>query len=240
MDARGFRGLGCRAGVDDLGVRAVTFRTDRGVVPLAAGGHRGGDGHSTRLAGREGSPCVSLVSRSCPSRKVSKRLQRLADTAHRAVVRCHTVHAMMTPPLSDTILVVEDDAEQRELLVEYLEVKGFTVHESPNGATALGLAETLRPRLILMDLVLPELDGLEATRLLRANEHTREATIIAMTARALATDREAAHRAGCNFFILKPYDLPTLANFVDGLMRQSEPRPQTAGRLPLNFAPQSR
>jgi CheY-like chemotaxis protein len=144
---------------------------------------------------------------------------------------------MMAMPLADAILVVEDDADQRELLVEYLEVKGFTVHESPNGATALGLADTLRPRVILMDLLLPELDGLETTRRLRANENTREATIVAMTARALANDREAAHRAGCNFFILKPYDLPTLANFVDGLMRPSSQRPQTAGRLPLNFAP---
>ena len=144
---------------------------------------------------------------------------------------------MMTMPLSDTILVIEDDADQRELLVEYLEVKGFTVHESPNGATALGLADAVRPRLILMDLLLPELDGLETTRRLRANENTREATIIAMTARALANDRETAHRAGCNFFILKPYDLPTLAHFVDGLMRPSSPRSQTAGRLPLNFDP---
>ena len=144
---------------------------------------------------------------------------------------------MMTMPLSDAILVVDDDADSRELLVEYLQFKGFTVHESPNGVMALGLADTLRPRLILMDLLLPELDGLETTRRLRANENTREATIIAVTARALATDREAAHRAGCNFFILKPYDLPTLAHFVDGLMRPSSPRSQTMGRLPLNFDP---
>jgi CheY-like chemotaxis protein len=72
-----------------------------------------------------------------------------------------------------------------------------------------------------MDLLLPEIDGLETTRRLRANENTRDAAIIAVTAWALATDREAAHRASCNFFILKPYDLPTLANCVDGLMRPS-------------------
>jgi CheY-like chemotaxis protein len=58
-----------------------------------------------------------------------------------------------------------------------------------------------------------------------------------VTARALATDREAAHRAGCNFFVLKPYDLHTLAHFVDGLMRPSSPQFQTEGRFPLNFDP---
>src|ERR1700680_2035149 len=110
---------------------------------------------------------------------------------------------MMTLPLSDAILVVEDDIASREMLVEYLQFKGFTVHESSNGATALTLANALRPRVILMDLLLPELDGLEMTRRLRTNENTRDAAIIAMTARALASDREAAHRAGCNFFILK-------------------------------------
>jgi CheY-like chemotaxis protein len=144
---------------------------------------------------------------------------------------------MMTQPLSDAILVVEDDVDSREMLIEYLQFKGFIVHESSNGATALTMADALRPRVILMDLVLPALDGLETTRRLRANENTRDAVIIAVTARALATDREAAHRAGCDFFILKPYDLPTLAHFVDGLMRPSAPRPQTAGRLPLNFDP---
>jgi CheY-like chemotaxis protein len=67
----------------------------------------------------------------------------------------------LPPTHADSILVVDDDADSREMLVEYLQVKGFTVHESPNGATALDLADALRPRLILKDLAPPELDGLE-------------------------------------------------------------------------------
>jgi CheY-like chemotaxis protein len=85
--------------------------------------------------------------------------------------------------------------------------------------------------------MMAELDGLETTRRLRANASTRNATIVAVTARAFPTDRADALRAGCDFFIPKPYALATLATFVDGLMSA---RPQTAGRLPLNFAPQSR
>jgi len=144
---------------------------------------------------------------------------------------------MVTMPLSDAILVVDDDADSRELLVEYLEDTGFTVHAAPTGETALTLADTFRPRVILMDLSMPNLDGLETTRRLRANPSTRAATIVMVTARAVIGDRNAAHRAGCDFFIPKPYALPTVATLVAGLMSA---RPQAAGRLPLNFAPQSR
>jgi two-component system, cell cycle response regulator DivK len=97
------------------------------------------------------------------------------------------------------------------------------------------LADTFRPRVILMDLSMPNLDGLETTRRLRANPSTRDATIVMLTARAFIGDRNAAHRAGCDFFVPKPYDLPTVATLIDGLMSA---RLQTAGRLPLNFAPQ--
>jgi two-component system cell cycle response regulator DivK len=142
---------------------------------------------------------------------------------------------MNTLPLADAILVVDDNADSRAMLVEYLEDKGFTVHAAPTGETALALADTFRPRVILMDLSMPNLDGLETTRRLRANPSTRDATIVMLTARAFIGDRNAAHRAGCDFFVPKPYDLPTVATLIDGLMSA---RLQTAGRLPLNFAPQ--
>jgi two-component system, cell cycle response regulator DivK len=144
---------------------------------------------------------------------------------------------MNTPPLSDAILVVDDDADSRPRLVEYLQDKGFTVHEAPDGATALALADALCPRVILMDLAMAGLNGLEATRRLRANPSTRDATIVMGTARVFIGDRNAAHRAGCDFFLPKPYDLATVAMLVAGLMSA---RPQPAGRLPLNLAAQSR
>jgi len=126
--------------------------------------------------------------------------------------------------LADAILVVDDDADSRELLVAYLQAKGFTVHASPNGGKALSVAHAVRPRVILMDLTIPNVAGLDTTRRLRTHAGLRDATIIAVTARAFATDREAAHRAGCNFFIPKPYDLTTLGNVVDGLLRSSAAR----------------
>jgi CheY-like chemotaxis protein len=137
----------------------------------------------------------------------------------------------MSKPLSDLILVVDDDVDNREMLVEYLHIRGFTVHAAPNGTTTFPLALSLLPRVIVMDLAMPEVDGLETTRRLRANASLRDTTIIAVTARALATDRDAAYRAGCNFFFQKPLDLTTLANLVDSLLRPSAERPATAPRL---------
>ena len=134
----------------------------------------------------------------------------------------------MAMPLSDVILVVDDDADNREMLVVYLQTQGFTVHASPDGSTALALADALRPRVILMDLAMAGLDGLETTRRLKANESTRDATIVAVTGHVLATDREDAYRAGCDFFIPKPYDVATLVKFLDGLVHPSAARPPIA------------
>jgi two-component system, cell cycle response regulator DivK len=141
---------------------------------------------------------------------------------------------MNTPRRADAILVVDDDTGGRAMLVKYLKDKGFTVHAAPTGETALALADILRPRVILIDLSMPNLDGLETTRRLRANPSTREATIVMVTARAFIGDRNAAHHAGCDFFIPKPYDLPTVATLVADLIAM---RPQGADRLPLNVAP---
>jgi CheY-like chemotaxis protein len=138
---------------------------------------------------------------------------------------------MMSMPLSDVILVVDDDAGNREMMVAYLQVKGLTVHASPNGVTALSLADALRPRVILIDLATAGLDGLETTRRLKANESTRDATIVAVTGQ-VATDREDAYRAGCDFFIPKPYDVATLAKFLDWLLvHPSSARPLIAPEL---------
>jgi two-component system, cell cycle response regulator DivK len=135
---------------------------------------------------------------------------------------------MNTLPLADAILVVDDDADSRDMLVEYLEFKGLTVHAAPDGATALALADALRPRVILMDLAMPTLDGLETTRRLRANPNTSAATIVMVTAHVFVADRIAAHRAGCDFFVPKPYDIAAVAQFIDGLLHPSAARPAPA------------
>jgi CheY-like chemotaxis protein len=130
-------------------------------------------------------------------------------------------------PLSNVILVVDDNADTREMLVAYLQVNGFIVHASPSGAIALALADALRPCVILMDLAMGGVDGLETTRRLRATASTSEATIVAVTAQVCAADREDAYRAGCNFFIPKPYDVATLTKFIDGLLHPSAAQPST-------------
>ena len=137
----------------------------------------------------------------------------------------------MAMSLSDSILVIEDDTDHREMLVAYLQLRGFMVHAGSAGGMALALADANRPRVILMNLSMPSVDGLETTRRLRANASIRESMIVAVMARALAADREAAHRAGCNFFFPKPLDLTTLGNFVDGLLHPSAERAATAPRL---------
>jgi CheY-like chemotaxis protein len=125
-----------------------------------------------------------------------------------------------------TILVVEDNADTREMLVEYLQFEGLTVQAAPDGATALRLVDVLRPRVILMDLAMPGLDGLETTRRLRANANGRAATIVMATGRVCEPDRQAAYRAGCNFFIPKPYNLATLGVLLAGLISAA---PHAAG-----------
>jgi two-component system cell cycle response regulator DivK len=119
---------------------------------------------------------------------------------------------------SDPVLVVDDHSDGRDMLVEYLQFRGFNVHEAANGAAALALASTLRPRLILLDLAMGGLDGFETARRLRAHVSTANAIIVAVTARVFATDRNEALRAGCDDFIAKPFDLTALADYLDRVL----------------------
>lgn len=102
------------------------------------------------------------------------------------------------------VLVVDDFAAGRELCAEYLLYRGYEVATAADGAEALEQAFALRPDAILMDLSLPEIDGWEATRRLRADQRTRGIKIIALTAHALETERERALAAGCDEVVTKP------------------------------------
>lgn len=112
------------------------------------------------------------------------------------------------------ILVVDDFADGREVLVEYLRYCGFTVHGAASGTEAIEIALTARPRVILMDLAMPGIDGVETTRRLKADERTRDIIVIALTARAMLTDEAIAREVGCDGFIAKPCDLPSLLNLL--------------------------
>lgn len=102
------------------------------------------------------------------------------------------------------LLVVEDDPIIMNLVVILLERAGYGVTQATSGEEGITLAAQKKPDLILMDVALPGMDGLEATRLLKAQEETRAIPVIALTAQAMKQDIERATRAGCDGFIAKP------------------------------------
>jgi two-component system cell cycle response regulator DivK len=102
------------------------------------------------------------------------------------------------------ILVVEDNPRNLKLVRVLLEGEGYEVLETGHGERVVHLARSWRPDLILMDIQLPGMDGLAATRELKADPATRDIPIIAMTALAMKGDRERALEAGCDAYIRKP------------------------------------
>jgi two-component system cell cycle response regulator DivK len=111
-----------------------------------------------------------------------------------------------------SILVVDDSADGREMLTEYLAFQGFCVVEAQNGQEAIEVARRIRPEIILMDLSMPVLDGWDATRQLRADPLTKDIIIVAVSAHAFPREQDSARIAGCDAVIAKPYDLMALAD----------------------------
>jgi CheY-like chemotaxis protein len=112
------------------------------------------------------------------------------------------------------ILVAEDHLDSREALKELLEAFGFDVIEAVNGRQAVDAALSQSPSLILMDVMMPEMDGVEAIRLLRDTPQTHEIPIIALT--AMDGGRELALHAGANDYVGKPVDIRRLIGLVNG------------------------
>lgn len=108
------------------------------------------------------------------------------------------------------ILLVEDNEMNRDMLSRRLSRNGFEVVVAVDGAQAVTMATAEKPDLILMDMSLPVMDGLEATRHVKAAASTRSIPVIALTANALVEDRERALAAGCDDFDTKPVELPRL------------------------------
>lgn len=102
------------------------------------------------------------------------------------------------------VLVVDDLRDNREMYVEYLEFHGYVVLSATDGRQAVEIARTQRPDLIVMDMSLPELNGWEATRILRESPETRDIIIIALSGHADAPARKRAMRSGCDMFVAKP------------------------------------
>ncbi len=117
-----------------------------------------------------------------------------------------------------TILLVEDNEMNRDMLMRRLARKGYDVVIAVDGGQGVAMAASAAPDLILLDMSLPVLDGWEVARRLKAAEETRSIPIIALTAHAMAGDRERAVEAGCDDYDTKPIDLPRLLEKVEALL----------------------
>jgi CheY-like chemotaxis protein len=124
----------------------------------------------------------------------------------------------------EVILIVDDNPVNLKLLKITLTVAGYQVHTAVDAEQALALLASLRPRLILMDIQLPGMDGLALTRRLKADPATRDAVIIAVTAYAMKGDDERALAAGCDGYVTKPIDTRTIADTVAGYLAGSPPQ----------------
>jgi CheY-like chemotaxis protein len=120
----------------------------------------------------------------------------------------------------EPILVVDDNAINLKLTKVLLTKEGYDVHTVSDAEEALRLLESFRPRLILMDLQLPGMDGLTLTRRLKTAPETQDVVIVALTAYAMKGDEEKARAAGCDGYVTKPIDTQTLPGVVAGYLRK--------------------
>lgn len=108
--------------------------------------------------------------------------------------------------MGQKILLVEDNVDNRAIYRTILEYHGYELIEAVDGEQGLKKAREENPALILMDISIPVMDGLEVTRTLKADERTKQIPIIALTAHAMASDRQKAEEAGCDGYLAKPVE----------------------------------
>jgi CheY-like chemotaxis protein len=118
------------------------------------------------------------------------------------------------------ILLVEDNEMNRDMLSRRLIRKGFTIEMAVDGQQGVDMAQTYKPDIILMDMSLPVMDGWTATRTLKALPEFKHIPIVALTAHAMAEDREKALAAGCDDYDTKPIDLERLLGKISNLLEK--------------------
>jgi two-component system cell cycle response regulator DivK len=122
-----------------------------------------------------------------------------------------------------TILLVEDNEMNRDMLSRRLVRRGYDVIVAVDGEDGVARARADHPDLVVMDMSLPGIDGWEATRQLKAAPETSAIPVLALTAHAMAGDRERAFDAGCDDFDTKPVDLPRLLGKIAALLPDGAP-----------------
>jgi two-component system, cell cycle response regulator DivK len=125
------------------------------------------------------------------------------------------------------ILLVEDDLLNREMIGRYLLIQGFEVITAVDGAQAVAMALAQLPDLILMDMGLPILSGWQATAQIKATPSTRAIPIVALTAYAMAEDRDRAYSVGCDEFETKPVNFIQLKAKIEALLGKANPEKST-------------
>lgn len=123
--------------------------------------------------------------------------------------------------MTGPVLIVDDNPDNLKLLVFLLNKHGHQVKTAMDAESALQTLESFRPKLILMDLQLPGMDGLELTARLKADPATREILVVAVTAYAMKSDEERALAAGCDGYIAKPIDTRTLPRVVSDYLERA-------------------
>ena len=120
--------------------------------------------------------------------------------------------------MEKVILIVEDDPNSLKLFRDLLQASGYASLEATNGKKSVELAREKKPDLILMDIQMPTMDGLEATKILKAGAETRNIPIIALTSYAMKGDEEKIREAGCDAYITKPIDTREFLKKVSELL----------------------
>jgi two-component system, cell cycle response regulator DivK len=119
------------------------------------------------------------------------------------------------------ILIVDDNADVREVLQCQLKMLGYLVISAENGYVAIEKAIAEQPDLILMDIMMPEMDGWQASRAVRANPDTKDIPILAATAMCRRADLNACLQAGCNGYIVKPFTMMELQRKIGELITRN-------------------
>jgi len=120
--------------------------------------------------------------------------------------------------MSKKILIVEDNELNMKLFHDLLEVHGYTTLQTRDGREALALAREHRPDLILMDIQLPEVSGLEVTRWIKEDDDIKSIPVIAVTAFAMKGDEEKIRNGGCEAYIAKPISVSTFLETIEKVL----------------------
>ncbi|HWF35306.1 MAG TPA: response regulator [Solirubrobacteraceae bacterium] len=122
-----------------------------------------------------------------------------------------------------TVLVVDDNPTNLKLVSTVLRSDGFQVRTAVDGTSALLAVREHRPALVFTDIHLPDIDGLELTRIIKGDPETEDTIVVALTASVMASDESRARAAGCDGFIIKPLDTRTLGATTEEYLRRHDP-----------------